>query len=289
VETIRGWYIWKKFEHDIWEAEVTKDPPGEVYRVRVLPWATTYRHLVYGARPDDLLPGERVNLFFAADDRHPRGYLVHFQDELCQMKGHGHVWEVRKLLEDGGFVARVLAGDKPLDDKELAFQIDPKCKAWRAGKPAEKPTLGVGDRVYLTWCLRDDRRVVVLVADDASLDAVKKEQQERVAAELAKEGITGWVEGVEGKSVRFLAFATYWSQAGQLKPGDAVRLTRTDKGFRPTGTAMSAKLVSQKNRGSYGSGVNDIVLELATADEAATVSKWADGSVVRLILLQPGK
>src|SRR5258707_873761 len=98
------------------------------------------------------------------------------------MKGHGHVWEVRST-EDGGFTARVLAGDKPLDDKEPAFRLDPKCTAWRGGKVVDRPDLRVGDRVYLTWCQRDDRRVVVLVADDASLDAVKKAQQERVEAE----------------------------------------------------------------------------------------------------------
>jgi hypothetical protein len=111
VETIRGWYVWKKWNPDTWEAEVTKDPPGEVYHVRVLPWATTYRHLVYGARPDDLLPGERVNLFFAADERHPRGYVVHFQDELCQMKGHSHVWLIRSVGTIG-FTARAFDKDK---------------------------------------------------------------------------------------------------------------------------------------------------------------------------------
>src|SRR5207302_1740110 len=55
VESIRGWYVWRKWNPQTWEAEVTKDPPGELYHIRVLPWATTYRHLAYGARPDDLL------------------------------------------------------------------------------------------------------------------------------------------------------------------------------------------------------------------------------------------
>ena len=25
----RGWYVWKKFDPDTWQVEVTRDPPGE--------------------------------------------------------------------------------------------------------------------------------------------------------------------------------------------------------------------------------------------------------------------
>jgi gluconolactonase len=282
VETIRGWYIWKKWDPDTWEAEVTKDPPGEVYHVRVLPWATTYRHLVYGARPDDLLPGERVNLFFAADEHHPRGYLVYFQDELCQMKGHGHVWEVRTITADG-FTARVLAAGKPLDGRELSFRIGPKCKVWRTGKIVEKPEPAPGDRIYLTWCLQDDRRVVFLMADDASLEVVKKDQQRSTDADVAREGMAGQVEGVEGKVVHFQVFAGSWAQAGRLEVRGPVRLTQVGKGQRPTGPAIAAKLVSRKNRGSYGSGVTDVVLELVNPEDGRTVAAWGSEAVIRLI------
>jgi hypothetical protein len=227
-----------------------------------------------------LLPGERVNTFFAADENHPRGYLIHFQDELCQMKGHGHVWEVRKVTDDGrGFTARVLAGGKPLDDKELIFQLDPKCQIRRA----EKKELRAGDHLYLTWCLRDGKRVVMLIADDASLDTIKKEEQERVAEQVAKEGLGGRIEGVEGKTVQFMVFATHWAQAGQLKAGQDVRLMRTGKGYRPTGDAIEAKVVSQKNRGVYGSGVNDVVLELKRPEDGKALASWMGEAVVRLI------
>lgn len=280
VESIRGWYLWQRWDPMTWEAEVTKDPPGEVYKVRVLPWATTYRHLVYGARPDDLLPGERVNLFFAADDRHPRGYLVHFQDELCQMKGHGHVWEVRTAAADGTtFTARVMAGGKPLDDRELDFRVSPACKNWRAGGKSPK----TGDSVYLTWCWRDGQRIVFVLADDASLDAVKKAQQERVDRQVAQEGISGQIEGVAGTTVRFMAFATGWAQAGRLSPGQKMLLTRTGPGWRPKGDTFEAKLISRQNRGSYGSGVTDMILESTTAESARALTAWKSEPVVRLM------
>ena len=79
---------------------------GAKYTVRVLPWLTTYRHLVYGAQTDELLPGERVNLFFNPDAKEKRAYLVHFQDEIGQMKGHNHAWRVLSVAKDS-FSARV--------------------------------------------------------------------------------------------------------------------------------------------------------------------------------------
>src|SRR5439155_19895282 len=114
IGSIRGWYIWEKWDPNSAVAVVRHETKGDRYEVRVLPWTTSYRRLVYGSRPGVLLPGERVNLFFAPDERHERGYLVHFQDEIGQMKGHGHAWQL--LAADGtGFTARVMAGDKPVD------------------------------------------------------------------------------------------------------------------------------------------------------------------------------
>src|SRR5262249_5995408 len=80
VGPARGWYIWHKFDPDTWEVEVSRDPPGPTWKARVLPYTTTYRHLAYGARPDELRAGERVNLFFAPDEKLRWGYVCHFQD-----------------------------------------------------------------------------------------------------------------------------------------------------------------------------------------------------------------
>src|SRR5262249_38078434 len=144
---------------------------------RVLPWATTYRYLNYGVRPDEILPGERINAFFIADENHPRGYLTHFQDEIGQMKGHGHYWRIRSVNAKG-FTAVGMAGDKPLDGKEVAFTLDPKSRIWKAGKIVEAMPYAADDKVLLTWVLRGEDRVAVLMTDDASLDAIKKEHAE---------------------------------------------------------------------------------------------------------------
>src|SRR5262249_30743921 len=132
VGATRGWYIWHRFDPETWEADVSHDPPKEMYKVRILPWAATYRLLNYGTRPDQLLPGERVNIFFNPDERHSRGYVVHFQDELCQMKGHGRVWQIRKIKGEE-FSAQAMAGDKPLEERPRDFVIAKTCASWQRG------------------------------------------------------------------------------------------------------------------------------------------------------------
>ena len=109
----RGWWVWKKWNPETWEAEVTPDPPGEVVRVRVLPWATTYRHLAYGARFDQLVPGEKMNMFFDPDENHRRGYVVHFQDEISQMKGLDQGCAVDEV---GHFIGVATTGVLPCTD-----------------------------------------------------------------------------------------------------------------------------------------------------------------------------
>ncbi len=284
VGPTRGWYVWLGFNPDTWEAEVKHETSGETWKTRVLPWATTYRHLNYGARPETLLPGERLNLFFHPNEENKRGYLVHIQDEIGQMKGHGHFWQVKSVAEKGRkFVALGMAGDKPLDGKEATFVLDPKCEQWYAGKRVEQAPLQPGDKRYLTWCYRNDQRVAMLIADDASLEAVKKQETERLDREIAAEGVAGRIETVEDATVHFLIFATHWSQAGRLKEGQVVRLTATGRGFHPTGEPIDARVTFRKNRGRYGSGVTDVLLQLVRPEDGPRLNRWLDEKVMRLI------
>jgi hypothetical protein len=225
------------------------------------------------------LPGERVNLFFNPDERHARGYVVHFQDELCQMKGHGHAWQIRKL-EGDKFSAQAMAGDKPLEEKPRDFVIARTCATWQAGVRADAGKWSVGDRVYLRWCLRDARREVMLMADDASLETLKKQEAERLREETKRLGMMARLQSVDGTAVHVMIFATHWSQAGTLKQGQRVRLSRTSEGFVPKGETIEAKLAVRKNRGAYGSGVSDVMLELLRPGDASKVRAWQAESAI---------
>jgi hypothetical protein len=130
----------------------------------------------------------------------------------------------------------------------------------------------------MTWVLRDKKRVAVLVTDDASLDAIKKEQAERLDKQVAAEGVAGQVQTVEGDVVHVMVFATHWSQVARLKEKQAVRLRPSGKGQRPEGVA--AEVTFRKNRGVYGSGPTDVLLRLKDAKDADKVRRWS--GVVRL-------
>ena len=271
----RGWYVWHTYDAKTGLAVVSHETTGEKFTVRALPWLTTYRHLAYGANPDDLLPGERVNLFFNPDSKQKRAYLVHFQDEMCQMKGHNHAWEVVKVI-DNGFIARGMAGEKPLDEKPATFTFDAKCKYSRAGKLVDAGDVKASERLLLTWCYEGDRRVVKRLSDAASLDLIQKDVRQRIHARIRKEGMTGFVEESSKDKTQILLFATWWQQAGDLKPGDTIRVQHEDA------EPITAKLVSRRNLGTYGSGCTVLTLDGLDAKQFETLRGWIDGKVVRV-------
>jgi hypothetical protein len=270
----RGWYVWRKFDTKTWQAEVSHEGTGEKYTVRVLPWLTTYRHLSYGAHPDELWPGERVNLFFNPDAKQQRAYLVHFQDELCQMQGHNHAWHIDKTTTDG-FTAHVMAGAKPLHDKGASFTFDPKCRFWRGGKLVEAAAAKVGECIYLTWCYEERGRVVKLFSDADSLTALQNESRKRHFERYKQEGATAFVEEATPGKTRVLVFATWWEQIACLKPGDHLRVQFGND-------SMPAKLTSRKNLGTYGSGCNELTVEVLDARHLETLRGWSGGKVVRV-------
>jgi hypothetical protein len=287
IGVTRGWYVWRKFDAKTWQAEVSHEQTGEKYTVRVLPWLTTYRHLAYGAHPDQLLPGERVNLFFNPDDKQQRAYLVHFQDEMCQMKGHNHVWRIENVMgvldqEKGpkivGFTAKAMAGDKVLDENLAHFHFDLSCSHWREGKKSVGANAKIGDRVYLTWCYEGKAklRIVKLFSDAASLDAIQKDAKKRIAERVKKEGMTGFIEEVAKDKTRVLVFATWWQQAGDLKNGDKLRLQYGDA------EPIAVKLVSRKNLGTYGSGCSELIVVGLDEKQVETVRGWTGSNVVRV-------
>jgi gluconolactonase len=279
----RGWYVWRKFDRATWTGEFEHEGNGEIFTAKILPWATTYRHLTYGAHVDEPLPGERVNCFFNPDGDKKRGWLVHYQDELCQMKGHDHAWVIQSVKAGGReFSAQVFAGNKPFEDKPRDFTLAPDAKLWRNGH-TDAPALKAGDRRYFTWTKTAVRRLVHLVTDDASLDAVKKIESDQVAARIAQEGMTGQIEAVDGETVHFLIHSSYWFQGNLLKPGQAVQLRATDAQFAPTGDALEAELVTRKNLGTYGSGVNETTLKLKNPADAKKLSGWKKSQVLRII------
>ena len=274
VGITRGWYVWRAWNPETGLADVSSEGSAEIFTVRVLPWMTTYRHLVYGASPDDLLPGERVNLFFNPEGGVKRAYLVHYQDEIGQMKGHQHAWQVEEVASDGrGFSARVMHGDKVFDPNLGTFELDAACRIWREGKTVASPALTKGERLFLTWCMDGKRRVVKLLADAGSLTAIQAEAQKRVQERIAREGMGAFVESAD----RLLIFSTSWAQAAALKSGQGLRL-------QVGGDSVEAKVVSRKNLGAYGSGPNEIVLGDVTPSKEAQLKGWLGGKVVRVFV-----
>jgi hypothetical protein len=220
VGETRGWYYWRAYDAEKGTAEVENESSGETCTVKVLPWGTSYRHLTYPGFPDELLPGERLNLFFSPENGVKRAWLVHFQDEIGQMKGHGKIWRVESATASG-FRADAL---------DFVFA------------PGVSKDLKPGDGVYLRWCKDGARRVVHTVVDEAGLDALKAAAEKRVAERAAREGL-----GALGEEGRILIYAGWWRLAKAIKPGMSVRVG-----------GREAKVVAARNLGAYGSGATEL-------------------------------
>lgn len=268
----RGWYVWHGWNRETQMAEISPEGGAERFTARVLPWATTYRHLAYGASVDDLLPGERVNCFFNPEGAVKRAYLVHFQDEIGQMKGHGHAWQVEEVAANGrGFHARVMHGDKPFEKFEGDFELDAGCVVWRDGKKATEPGLAKGEKLFLTWCHEGSKRVVKLMADAASAAAIEADAKKKVQERVAREGMGAFVESTD----RLLIFATHWAQANGIKQGQALTI-------KQGGESLDVKVATRKNLGAYGSGCNEIQLERSDKLES-----WVGTKVVQVFVKSP--
>jgi hypothetical protein len=275
----RGWYVWRSFDPEKWTAEVGREQGPERFTVRVLPWLTSYRRLAYPGHPDELRPGERVNLFFNPEGPVKRAYLVHFQDEIGQMKGHGHFWKVDEA-SGRNVKARGMAGEKPLDPAAVDFELDPAAVCWRGGKIVEDPGLAKDDQLYLSWCYEGEKRVIKVLSDAASLETIKGEAEKRARERIAREGMMGFVEG----DASLLVFPGYWAQAGALKPGQKLRICATDGAYRSAGPFVEGAVVSRKNIGAYGSGCTEVVIGGVPAD---ALRGWVGGKVVRIFALPP--
>lgn len=286
----RGWYIWRKFDPATWTAELQHESDGQIFTSKVIPWVTCYRHLVYDAHVDELLPGERINPSFNADGDQKRGWLVSYQDEMCQMKGHGHAWIIQSVKPSGrGFSAQVYAGEKVFEEKPRDFELAPEARIVRGNPPAATP-LHKGDRLYFTWTLTGNRRIVHTIADDAGLEVLKKEEADRVDARLAKEGLGGFIESIDADAqptstswqatARLLIFSSSWSHANKLKPSQTLDLRATTATFNPTGDPIAADILTRKNLGTYGSGATELTLRLKDAADAKKLGTWSRGQVI---------
>jgi len=131
--------------------------------------------------------------------------------------------------------------------------------------------------------MKEKQKIVMQIVDEASLEEVKTRQLGLINSRLAKDGLEGYIDTVDGKKVSFTVYATYWSQANQLRPNQLVQIfSPSEKGKAPQSIVL--KVVSQKNRGTYGSGFNEVTLETTKDSDSIILSKFENIQGTHLII-----
>ena len=115
---------------------------------------------------------------------------------------------------------------------------------------------------------------------------MQAETKKRITERIDKEGVAGFVEEVADGKARVLVFATYWSQVGAWKPGDALQLQASDAAYRGAGERVEVRVVTRKNLGTYGSGATELLVEGIGLNEKL-VSGWSGAKVVRVFAVKP--
>lgn len=289
----RGWYVWHKYDPATREVEVSRDPPVETWKAKVLPWCTTYRYQSYGALPEELLPGERVNVFFNPDGKTKWGYVVHFQDELSQMRGHNHAWQVREVEPgDRWFRAGLWMGnEKKLSDDVWSFWIDVDCEKWIGGQRVETFPLKPDDRLWMTWVWQNGQRVVKRIVDAESCETLKKRQEQKTRWRVIDEGLAGIAKESKPETAKLLIYSTYWSQARQLKPEMAVELLPGNyRELADPNPGSKATIESVKFGGTYGSGPTDVTIKFASpGGNLRAMFQKADAPIVLRVQRSPAE
>ena len=151
----------------------------------------------------------------------------------------------------------------------------------RARRPPAATPLRPGERLYFTWTLTGDRRIVHTIADDAGLEVLKKEEADRVDARLCE----GRPRELHRKRQRRDRASPHLLQRLVPRQPPEARPNRSTSAppprtFTPTGDPIDAEILTRKNLGTYGSGASELTLRLknpADAEEARRVESGAGG------------
>ncbi|EAQ76900.1 hypothetical protein [Blastopirellula marina] len=244
-----------------------------IYRFAVMPYAEMLHHATNGELSDFQI-GERAIFRLHVNEQGEWYWLTYIQDEMNMLRGHKEYYIVESLDPENGRIGFTWAkADKSFVRQEgLFLDTDKETKFWKAGKPAAFADIKLGDklRAKTHGIGKGQSRVAWHVfLDDESLEAFRDKQVAVHSQRMAKEGLPGYVDRVEGAALELMLFREGSELAETLLTGKkkaksapvTVQVAPTDPSLEPSADAISATVVSCEKAG----GLYKLVLQ-TTAD-----------------------
>jgi hypothetical protein len=135
---------------------------------------------------------------------------------------------------------------------EVRIETDAETRFWKGGVAASFGDLRVGDRVRTkTHGGGSGKRRIAweMFLDDESLLKFQAEQAAVHAARMARQGVPGYVDSVEGTELKGTVFQEGFELTKPLKPGQKVSVAPAGADRNPVGTPQEAVVVESTVRG----------------------------------------
>jgi hypothetical protein len=265
----------------------------EVMAFTVMPHAELLHHAAFGDLRDFRV-GERAIFRLHPDPEGRWTLLTYIQDELNFLNGHKEYYHVEAVDPAAGEIryTQGSADGSYVREKGLTVRVDNDTRFWKAGKceatgPAGLSGLKAGDRFRTKTRGGGKGRSRIaweVFLDDEGILKWQAEQKAVHLKRLAEEGLAGYVESAEGRTVRLTLFQEAREAAATLKPGDAVRIAPAGgvPGDRkPTSEPIAATLTEIKAAGPLHSAV------VTLPEGAALPAGLSAPNVARLWAVKP--
>lgn len=227
-----------------------KEGTDEVMKFTVLPYAELLHHGTFGDLQDFRI-GERAIFRMHENDAGEWVWLTYIQDQMNMMNNHKEYFHVDAIdPATGTLTCTQGSADKSyVREKDIKIETAPDTRYWKAGQPAALADIKVGDKIRTkTHGIGKGKNQVCweVFLDDESLLKFQSEQKAVHARRMAEEGLPGYVDAVEGKSVKLTLFQEAGDQSRQMKVGQKVKVSAAGIDRKATGSPVSGTIAEMK-------------------------------------------
>jgi hypothetical protein len=230
-----------------------KDGTDEIMSFIVLPYAELLHHGAFGDL-EDFRPGERAIFRLHPNEQGEWIWLTYIQDEMNMMLGHKEFFYVDSVDKEHHSLTVTQANqDKSfVREKGIVIETDKDTRFWKKGQPASFQDIKPGDalRTKTHGVGKGKTRVAWEVFfDEESLLKFQAEQKAVHAARMAKDGLPGYVDAVEGQQIKLTLFREAGEQAAKLAKGKQIQLAPAGPDRQASMPAIEGTIVTTSKVG----------------------------------------
>jgi hypothetical protein len=229
-----------------------KEDTDEVMPFTVMPYSELLHHATFGDL-QDFRVGERAifRLHQNPADAGRWTALTYIQDEMNMMNGHKEYFHVDAADPATGklTVTQGHANKDYIRETGIVIGTDASTRYWKNAQPATLADIHIGDMLRAKEHGTGHGKARVaweIFLDDASLLKFQADQKAVHVARMIGEGLPGYVDSADGKTLTLTLFQEAGDFSRKLKAGQKVQVSPAGVDRRPTAKALAATVAEAK-------------------------------------------